>query len=138
MFSYLHIMKYLILLASFVMLFMGKASAQADTVRNVIMPDFSTPVASKNIAAEVGHQLAVCDTVVDFRVVNADLTLLNLGGRYPNQTLTIAIKGANMKVNVATMKGKAVCFFGEVVMFKNKPEILVTRPEQIMDIKKYQ
>lgn len=132
-------MKHLLLIASLVALFSCPAWAQMDTVaKKSTPPDFTKPVPSKTIATYVGKQVAVCDTVVDFRIVSAALTLLNLGGRYPNQNVTIALKGTNAKVNPALMKGKAVCFFGEVTLFKNKPEMVVTEPEQIMDIKKYQ
>lgn len=136
MFTYLHSMKYLCALICFVALFTVKASAQTDSVKKITTADFSKPVPSKTIAAEVGHMVAVCDTVVDYRVVSPALTLLNLGGRYPNQNITIALKGP--KVNLANMKGKAVCFYGEIALFKNKPEMVVTEPVQIMDISKYQ
>jgi hypothetical protein len=136
MFTYLHNMKHLFALICFVALFSAKASAQTDTVKKITTADFSKPVPSKTIAAEVGHFVAVCDTVVDYRVVSPALTLLNLGGKYPNQNITIALKGP--KVNAALMKGKAVCFYGEVTIFKNKPEIVVAEPVQIKEIEKYQ
>jgi len=129
-------MKHLLTLFCFIVIFGIKASAQTDTTKKITTADFSKPVPSKIIAAEVGHTVAVCDTVVDFRVVSQSLTLLNLGGKYPNQNITIALKGP--KVNPATMKGKAVCFYGEVTLFKNKPEMVVTEAVQIMDIQKYQ
>lgn len=128
-------MKHLLLVISIFTMFASKASAQTDSTANW----FTKPLANaKTIATEVGHKVAVCDTVVDYRVVNADLTLLNLGGKYPNQTLTIAIKGSNLKLNPALIKGKAACFYGEVTIFKNKPEMIVTEPAQIKDIKQYQ
>lgn len=129
-------MKHLLTFLCFIALFSATASAQTDSVKKITKADFSKPVPSKTIAAEVGHQVAVCDTVVDYRVVSNALTLLNLGGKYPNQNITIALKGP--KVNPASMKGKAVYFYGEVTMFKNKPEMVVTEPVQIMDIEKYQ
>ena len=116
-------------------MFASKAMAQTDSTANW----FVKPLANaKTIATEVGHKVAVCDTVVDYRVVNADLTLLNLGGKYPNQTLTIAVKGSKIKINPASIKGKAACFYGEVTIFKNKPEMIVTEPAQIKDVKQYQ
>lgn len=128
-------MKHLIFIAALVTLFAGKASAQSDSTASW----FANPLANaKTIATQVGHKVAVCDTVVDYRVVNADLTLLNLGGRYPNQNLTIAVKGSAIKFNPALIKGKAACFYGEVTIFKNKPEMVVTEPAQIKDIKQYQ
>jgi DNA/RNA endonuclease YhcR with UshA esterase domain len=129
-------MKHLLTLLCFTAMFCSKAAAQTDTTKKITTADFSKPVPSKTVAAEVGHTVAVCDTVVDYRVVSEALILLNLGGKYPNQHITIALKGP--KVNPALMKGKAVCFYGEVTLFKNKPEMVVTEPAQIMDIKKYQ
>jgi hypothetical protein len=129
-------MKYLLTLLCFTAIFCVNASAQTDTATKVIKPDFTKPVASKTIAAEVGHWVAVCDTVVDYRVVSDALTLLNLGGRYPNQNITIALKGP--KIKPALMKGKAVCFYGEITLFKDKPEMVITQPVQVMDIQKYQ
>jgi DNA/RNA endonuclease YhcR with UshA esterase domain len=128
-------MKHLLLVISIFTMFASKAMAQTDSTANW----FTKPLANaKTIATQVGHKVAVCDTVVDYRVVNADLTLLNLGGKYPNQTLTIAVKGSKIKINPALIKGKAACFYGEVTMFKNKPEMIVTEPAQIKDIKQYQ
>ncbi|WP_342646243.1 hypothetical protein [Mucilaginibacter sp. CSA2-8R] len=116
-------------------LFLTAGSVKAQTAEAA---HFAKPQSSKNISAQVGQKLAVCDTVYDFRVVNPTTTLLNLGGRYPQQNLTVTIKGDAVKVNPALMKGKPVCFYGEVTLFKNRPEMVVSAPEQIMDIKKYQ
>jgi DNA/RNA endonuclease YhcR with UshA esterase domain len=136
MFSIFTYMKYLLALLCFTACFCFEASAQTDSTKKITTADFTKPVPSKTIAAEVGHVVAVCDTVVDYRVVSDALTLLNLGSRYPNQNITIALKGP--KVNPALMKGKAVCFYGEITLFKNKPEMVITQPVQIMDIQKYQ
>lgn len=119
--------------ASVLFLIAGSVKAQTTEAER-----FAKPQSSKNITAQVGQKLAVCDTVFDFRVNNPTTTLLNLGGRYPHQSLTVAIKGEAVKVNPALMKGKAVCFYGEITLFKDRPEMVVSAPEQIMDIKKYQ
>ncbi len=121
-------------LTSIIVLLLTAGITKAQTIDE----RFSKPKSSKNISAQVGKKLAVCDTVYDFRVVNPTTTLLNLGGRYPQQNLTIAIKGDSVKINPTLMKGKPVCFYGEVTLFKDRPEMVVTAPEQIMDIKKYQ
>jgi hypothetical protein len=66
-------MKHLLLVVSLFTMFASKALAQTDSTANW----FATPlVNAKTIATEVGHKVAICDTVVDYRVVNADLTLL--------------------------------------------------------------
>jgi DNA/RNA endonuclease YhcR with UshA esterase domain len=126
-------MKYWFTLVITLLLTAGSVKAQTTEAER-----FAKSQSSKNVSAQVGQKLAVCDTVYDFRVVNPTTTLLNLGGRYPHQNLTVTIRGEAVKVNPALMKGKSVCFYGEVTLFKDRPEIVVTAPEQIMDINKYQ
>ncbi len=126
-------MKYALISAFALLMMAGSVKAQTTEAKR-----FAKTQSSKNISAQVGQKLAVCDTVYDFRVVNSTTTLLNLGSRYPHQNLTVTIKGDAVKVNPALMKGKLVCFYGEVTLFKNRPEMVVSTPEQIMDIKKYQ
>ncbi len=126
-------MKYWLTLVIGLFLTVGSIKAQTTEAER-----FARPQSSKNISAQVGKKLAVCDTVYDFRIINPTTILLNLGGRYPHQNLTIAIKGDSVKINPTLMKGKSVCFYGEVTLFKDRPEMVVTAPEQIMDIKKYQ
>jgi hypothetical protein len=134
-FMYLHSMKYLLLPAALLLtLLIGTTHAQTEETTWFAKPLNNT----KGIAAQVGQKLAVCDTVYDFRVVNQATVLLNLGGRYPNQSLTVTVKGSNVKINPALMKGKLVCFYGEITLFKSKPELVVTEPAQIMNIKSYQ
>jgi hypothetical protein len=122
-------------LTSAIALFLMAGSVKAQTTE---AERFAKLQSSKNISVQVGQKLAVCDTVYDFRVVNPTTTLLNLGGRYPHQNLTVTVKGDAVKVNPTLMKGKPVCFYGEITLFKDRPEMVVTTPEQIMDIKKYQ
>ncbi|WP_345949098.1 MULTISPECIES: hypothetical protein [unclassified Mucilaginibacter] len=129
-------MKIVIFSALLVALSLGNASAQTDAAK--VQVDWSAVVPTANVAAQVGKKVAVCDTVYDYRVVSEALTLLNLGGRYPNQRLTVTVKGAGVKINAAAMKGKPACFYGEVTMFKNRPELVVTEPDQIKNIKQYQ
>jgi DNA/RNA endonuclease YhcR with UshA esterase domain len=126
-------MKYWFTLVITLLLTAGSVKAQTTEAER-----FAKSQSSKNVSAQVGQKLAVCDTVYDFRVINSTTTLLNLGGRYPHQNLTVTIRGEAVKVNPALMKGKSVCFYGEVTLFKDRPEIVVTAPEQIMDINKYQ
>jgi hypothetical protein len=67
---------------------------------------------------------------------NSGLTLLNLGAEYPNQKMTVVIKGqdrAKFKDAPETFyNGKQVCVTGKQEMYKGKPEIVVTDPSQIV------
>jgi hypothetical protein len=130
-------MKKLLLLVAVFSLLACRASAQTDAAKTSSADWFANPVASGTIADKVGSSVAVCDTVYDYRVVSPVLTLLNIGGKYPNQKLTVTLKGSELKLNPALMKGKPVCFYGPVSLFKSKPELVVTELNQIKDSQLY-
>ena len=62
-----------------------------------------TQVASKDAANHIGETIMVCDKVYSTKLITgSNMTLLNLGGYYPNQLLTVMIKGKDRsKFNVA-------------------------------------
>jgi hypothetical protein len=53
------------------------------------------------------------------------MVLVNLGGAYPNQLLTVALKG-EAKALASGLDGKMMTVTGEVIDYKGKPEIIVT------------
>ena len=78
----------------------------------------------------------VCDKVSGGRYIDGSgITFINLGGAYPNQKLTIMIKAEDrVKFKVApetAFLDKLICVTGKQIMYKGKPEIMVTDPEQI-------
>jgi hypothetical protein len=72
-----------------------------------------------------------CDTVYSFKKVNDTLTLVDMGGYYPNQNFTLAVKGNKITINWAGLKKKHICVTGTVILFKQKPEIVVYDPETL-------
>jgi len=56
------------------------------------------------------------------------MVLVNLGAAYPNQLLTIALKGAAKKLK---LEDKTITVEGEVIDYKGKPEIIITDPAKI-------
>lgn len=78
----------------------------------------------------------VCEKVYSTRLMAASqITFLNLGGEYPNQKLSIVIKGKDRsKFPVApelAFKDKTICVTGIISDYNGKPEIVVTDPDQI-------
>jgi DNA/RNA endonuclease YhcR with UshA esterase domain len=64
-------------------------------------------------------------------------TFLNVGGVYPNQDLTIVIWGEvrkKMNYNPAEKKniGGMAVVTGKVELFKNKPQIVINDPSQLL------
>ena len=66
---------------------------------------------------------------------SSKFTLLNIDGVYPNSSLTLMIKDEDRsKFSYALeefLKGKKIVVSGKVIEYKEKPEIIVTEPDQI-------
>lgn len=84
--------------------------------------------------ARLGKTGTLCDTVYSLKIVSDTLTLLNMGGTYPHQKYTIAVKGNKITLDLPNIKRKAICVTGVFEMFKDQPEVVISRPEQF-DIK---
>jgi hypothetical protein len=65
-------------------------------------------------------------------------TFLNLGGAYPDALVTVVISGDARKLfkkpPEVYYKGADVCVTGRIQMFNEKPEIIVSNPNQIQDV----
>lgn len=79
----------------------------------------------------LGKTGTLCDTVCSLRIFSDTLTLLNMGGVYPNQKYTIAVKGNKINLPWERLKGKPLCVTGVFEMYKGRPEIEVTDPLRI-------
>lgn len=58
------------------------------------------------------------------------MVLVNLGAAYPNQLLTLALKG-NAKSLADKIEGKTITIEGTVISYKGKPEIIISEPEKV-------
>jgi hypothetical protein len=99
----------------------------AFTMNTAAQQTFSTANFNKNL----GKTGTICDTIYSLHIVSDTLTLLNLGGAYPNQKYTVAIKGNKINLNWTSLKGKPLCVTGVFILYKQKPEIEITQPGQI-------
>lgn len=106
-----------------------KPSGKSAPEKTTVAENTQTAIPLKqtaDVTKYIGQSVSFTDVVSDYKVISDRLTLLNIGGRYPNQILTIAIKGNAVKLNPADLKGKRVYISGVPRMFKGKPEIEVT------------
>ena len=98
-----------------------------------------TQVKLEDIKKHVGDSVSVCGKVFSTRYLesaNNAPTLINLGGVYPNELLTVVIYGEHRgkfkdKPEDA-WKDKTICITGRVTDYRGKPQILVTRAEQVI------
>ncbi|WP_342647352.1 S1/P1 nuclease [Mucilaginibacter sp. CSA2-8R] len=91
----------------------------------------TSPVTVKleEIKTYTGKMIIVSGKVFSSRDIGS-MTLVNLGAAYPNQLLTIALKGKAKELS-SQIEGKTVTVEGEVIEYKGKPEIIITDPGKI-------
>jgi hypothetical protein len=83
----------------------------------------------KDIGGFIGKTVSVSGKVYSSRDIGS-MVLVNLGAAYPNQLLTIALKGKAKEIG-AQLVDKVITVTGEVIDYKGKPEIIITDPAQI-------
>lgn len=86
---------------------------------------------AKDFNANLGKTKTLCDIISSVKTFSDTLTLVNMGGNFPNQKYTIAVKGNKITLDWASLKGKTMCVTGVFELHKNRPEIVATQPDQI-------
>jgi len=81
-------------------------------------------------AQHYNENVQCCAKVYGIKAMD-NLTLVNLGAAYPNQPLTIVLRDAARDIGPG-LDSKNICVTGTVVSYKDKPEIVVTDPKQIV------
>ncbi|MDB4926358.1 hypothetical protein [Mucilaginibacter sp.] len=112
-------MKKLVLLFALVVCFSAKVKAQ----QTIDFIDFKK---------HIGKTATLCDTVYSVKVFNDTLTLINMGGNFPNQKFIIAIKGNKISLDWANLKKKHLCVTGVLELYKNTLQIVASEPNQIV------
>jgi hypothetical protein len=98
---------------------------------------FSQTVPLDSVAKYEGKTITVCSKVLGTHVSSGEKknTTLNFGKPYPDNTFTVFIGEsdlANFKYNPSEfLNDKNICITGVVKMYKDKPEIIVSKEEQI-------
>lgn len=84
----------------------------------------------------VGETLKIYGTVSGGRYFeNSNTTLINVDGAYPNSALTLFIKG-DVRSQFSYkpeefLKDKRILISGTIINYKDKPEVVITSPDQI-------
>lgn len=92
----------------------------------------------KDAALHIGDSVIVKGPIMDtryFESANNTPALFNMGGKFPNQLLTLVVYGAD-RINFKDApevfyKMKYVRVKGKIEEYKGKPQIIVRVPEQI-------
>ncbi len=84
---------------------------------------------TKDAASHVDQYVIVHDKVYGYKALDG-LTLVNVGAAYPDQLLTVVLKGDALGIAPA-LDGKMITVTGKVEIYKGKPEIVVKDPKMI-------
>jgi hypothetical protein len=92
----------------------------------------------EDINKHVGDSITVCGKVSGIRFLENSKntpTFMNLGATYPNQLLTVVLWGDVRKQFDKTPEelftNKEVCVTGRIELFKEKPQIVLKKKEDI-------
>lgn len=92
----------------------------------------------EDAAKHEGDSVKICTKIFGgmyFEGSKGSPTLLNAGAKYPDNTLTIVIFGESRPAFKNKPEeyypDKNICVNGKIVMFKGKPEIIITDEKQI-------
>jgi hypothetical protein len=80
-------------------------------------------------AKHLDEHVKICAKIFGYKALDG-MTLVNLGAAYPDQLLTLVLRGA-AKDGYTVVDGQPICVTGRIENYRGKPEIVVTDPKQI-------
>jgi S1/P1 Nuclease len=99
----------------------AQATADSGTAKTIDIHD---------AANHYNEYVQVCAKVYGYKALD-NLTLVNLGSAYPDQLLTVVLRG-DAKDAYNGWDGQTICVTGKIVSYKDKPEIVVTDPKTVV------
>lgn len=100
---------------------------------------YENGIDAKDAVQYIGKKVTACSRVYGIKSLD-NVTFINAGEKYPNSPLTIVIFAKDRKNFLPSIEelynDKNICVKGEVVEYKGKAEIIVTKPEDIIVIDK--
>ncbi|CAN5217017.1 hypothetical protein BH09BAC6_BH09BAC6_35900 [soil metagenome] len=97
-----------------------------------------TNIKLEEAGKHIGDSVTVCGKVADLRYFENSKnkpTLLNMGAKHPDELLTLVIwedARALFTTKIEDLMDKEICVTGRIILYKEKPEIVIEKPEQIV------
>ena len=97
-----------------------------------------TSIKLDEVSKHIGDSVTVCGKVADMRYFensNNKPTLINMGAKHPNGLLTLVIwekTRALFNGKVEDLMDKEICVTGRIILYKEKPEIIIEQPGQVV------
>ena len=92
----------------------------------------------EDVSKHVGDSVTVCGKVADMRYFENSKnkpTLINMGAKHPNGLLTLVIwedARTLFTSKIENLMDKDICVTGRIILYKEKPEIIIEKPSQIV------
>ncbi|MDN5289046.1 MAG: hypothetical protein JWR38_5320 [Mucilaginibacter sp.] len=83
----------------------------------------------EDVKNQIGKYIKVTGKVYSSKDIGS-MVLVNLGAAYPNQLLTVALKG-NAKSLANQLDGKTVTVEGTIITYKDKPEVVISSADKL-------
>ena len=113
------------------------------SIISLLIASFSfcqTEIKLEDVSKHIGDSVTVCGKIFGGKFLsssNNQPTFLNMGAAYPNQLLSIVIWGNTRKLfsykPEEKLKNKNVCVTGKIETYKNKPQIVIQKVQQIQE-----
>jgi hypothetical protein len=104
----------------------------------ISLSGFSQVISPEDASKHIGDSVQICGKIFGGRFFETSSnapTLLNMGAAFPASPLTIMIPGSvRAKLGYAPeqeLRDKNICVWGKVVLFKDKPEIIIYDVKQL-------
>jgi len=117
---------------------MKKYCILATLVLSGYIANAQTSIKLEEVKDHIGDSVRVCGKVEGGRFLESASntpTLINVGAAFPNQLLTVVIMGEHRSQFTGKPEndwtGKNICVTGKIVLYKEKPQIVISKAEQV-------
>jgi hypothetical protein len=83
----------------------------------------------KNAWKYIGQEMAIVGKVSEYSQKD-DFIAVYLGEKYPNQLMTVVLKGGS-EMLIKHINGRKITVIGTIISYNGKPEIMVNNIDQI-------
>ena len=96
------------------------------------------PIKLEDVNKHIGDSVTVCGKVAGMRYFENSKnkpTFLNIGANHPNQLITVVVWETTRALftdKVENLMNKDICITGRIILYKERPEIVIEKPEQIV------
>lgn len=90
-------------------------------------------ITPRDAASHVGEHSTVVGVVSQVSNSGKGTTFINFGGRFPNHVFYAVIfrKNGHKFPSVYTYEGQTIAITGTIELYKGKPQIIVSSPDQV-------